>query len=143
MFEILSILGSLASIASLAQQIGLSATSDGRPDVSDFIRRVRASLTPAQRNALSIKGADEIVGVLIIDPGLLKEIRKQIEGCIERYKKAMSHPSQAERSVADTRAERCVCEFLNKIKRRNDGELPAGQFRDWWKSYRCVDDYEY
>lgn len=142
MLEILTIIGSLASIASMAIQAGASLRADGTVDVDDTLGRVE--LNEQQQQALQFEGAREIVGVLIIDQGLLNDIRKIIDGCIARYRGMLKKASsRAQADQADKSAERCVCDALNRIKRRNSGQLPTGPFQNWWNSYRCVDDFDY
>ena len=142
MLEILTIIGSLASIASLAVQAGTSLRSDGSVDVDNALGRVE--LNEQQQQALQVEGAREIIGILIIDQGLLDDIRKIIDGCIARYRGMLKKASnRAQADQADKSAERCVCDALNRIKRRNNGQLPPGSFQNWWKSYRCIDDFDY
>jgi len=142
MIEILSIIGSLASIASLAVQVGVPVRPDGTIDVRAAIARLR--LTKQQEDALKREGAEEIVGILIIDEELLNDIEGRIQRCIEKYRAAIDgERKRGELDVADKSAERCVCDALNRIKRRNAGNLPPGDFERWWISYRCVDDYDY
>lgn len=144
MGEILAIIGSLASIASLAIQLGVPVTTEGQADTRGILARIRDRLTPEQKRTLEIPGAVEIVGILIIDSDLLDTIQTNIEQCIQRYRLAIRTISKRGASdVVDRQAERCVCDALNRIKRRNNGNLPAGSFENWWQSYRCVDDYDY
>ena len=142
MLEILSIIGSLASIASLAVQVGASLRSDGTVDVDDTLGRIE--LNQQQEEALQVEGSRELIGVLIIDQGLLGDIQKIIDGCIQRYRMNLKKASsRADADLADRSAERCVCDALNRIKRRNNGQLPSGEFQKWWKSFRCIDDFDY
>lgn len=144
MGEILAIIGSLASIASLAIQLGVPVTTEGQPDTRGILARIRDRLTPEQQRTLDIPGAVDIIGVLIIDSDLLDTIQRNIEQCIQRYKSAIRTAStRAASDVVDRQAERCVCDALNRIKRRNNGNLPPGPFENWWHSYRCVNDYDY
>jgi hypothetical protein len=142
MEAVLAVLGSLASIASLAIQTGVPMNSSGRPDFRSVLSRLR--LTPRQAQTLKIEGAETIIELLIIDGDLLKASTESIKRCLERYKAALKQAAdRRERERADKQAERCVCEWLNRIKQRNGGTLPEGKFNDWWQSYRCIDDFDY
>ncbi|MFG1372394.1 hypothetical protein V5F32_09490 [Xanthobacter oligotrophicus] len=141
--ELLSIIGSLASIASLAVQFGVLRYADGSVNIHAAIEGIRNRLTTSQQEALKIDGAAEFISILVIDPELLSDINKAIQLCIKRYRdRLQSGKSQAEREVADRQAERCVCENLNRVRRRNGGSLP-GEMEKWWIQYRCISDFDY
>jgi hypothetical protein len=140
MLDILTTIASLASIASLAIQVGIP----GSPDFGAVLRNLRSRLTGPQQAALDTPGAEELIILLIIDPDLLDDLKKSIEHCVEQYRRAIrGGKTRSKRDVIDHEAERCVCENLNRLKRRNGGKLPDGKFSDWWESYRCEDDYDF
>lgn len=144
MLEALSTISSLASIASLAVQLGIPLSADGRPDIAGALDALKQRLTAPQKRSLELPGAEEIVSLLIIDQDLLDVIEASIRDCIKRYKAAITKAKrQAEQEAVDRQAERCVCAALNRIKRRNGGTLPPGPFFNWWLSYQCVDDHDY
>lgn len=143
MIEILSVLANLSQIASLALQAGLprAMLSDGSSVVVGF---EKLKLTKSQLETLEREGAKEIISILYIDKGLLSDISHNIQNCIEKYRAAIKVAvSQSQQHVVDRAAERCVCDALNRIKRRNNGVLPSGDFERWWTSYRCTDDFDY
>lgn len=75
---------------------------------------------------------------LVIDPGLLGDLREDVEKAIKTYRECLRKASRPpERDACDRRAERNVCEFLNRIRDRNNEELPDF-LQNEWVSYRCV-----
>ena len=142
MLEILQYIESLSSIASLVLQAHVSLRSDSTADIQEALGRIE--LTDQQKEELSRNGAIEIVAIFVIDRDLLEEIEKMIRKCISHYRITIQKTgNRGSSDIADRQAERCVCDALNRIKRRNDGKLPAGDFQRWWTSYRCVDDFDY
>lgn len=141
---VLETIASLITIALFFRDIGLPQTTSGVPDAEAMRRAMASQLGEAEQVALEMPGALEVVALLIIDPDLLDDLKRRVEDCIAKYRRAMGAGGpRGQQDVADKQAERCVCDALNRIKRRNDGKLPGGRFLDWWKSYRCVDDYNY
>ncbi|MEP1422607.1 MAG: hypothetical protein ABJK59_12625 [Erythrobacter sp.] len=143
MLEILSVFGSLSSIAALLNQRRGQLGFAQNLDIPAQIEAVEDELNDRQRRALSLQGAEEIISLLVIDEDLLRDLTMQIEKCIHSYRMALRGPNRRYRERADRQAERCVCEALNRIRQRNQGTLPPGRFSDWWISYRCLEDNDY
>ena len=145
MLEALTVIASLASIASLAIQLGVPVLADGSIDFRAVIDRIRSRLSPDEQKALDTPGAEKVISLLIIDEELLRDLKGAAERCLSAYRAQLKHGADRRyREKADRDAERCVCENLNRIKQRNDGLLPGeGPWERWWKSYRCIDDFNY
>jgi hypothetical protein len=143
MLSVLTFIASLASIASLAIQLGVPVTVDGRPNFRALIVRLRSRLSPDEQKVLDTPGSKDIIELLIIDEDLLRDLKEASERCLSRYRVALKDVGERiRREKADRDAERCVCENLNRIKKRNGGKLPPGDpWQRWWISYRCIDDF--
>jgi len=139
----LTFIASLASIASLAIQLGVPVLADGRVDFGAVIGRLRSRLSPDDQKVLDTPGSQEIISLLIIDEGLLRDLKEAADRCLSRYRSELKGGrDRIHREKADRDAERCVCENLNRIKQRNGGKLPPGDpWQRWWVSYRCIDDF--
>ena len=137
--EVLENLANLATVATFVLEFRSDLPLVG---LTGIINRIRGRLTPAQTEALERPGAEAIIGVLVIDPDLLDDLKRELAGCTEKYRKRLKGGSRSDRDAADHQAERCVCEILNRIRRRNKGVLP-GDLADPWQSYKCVEDWDY
>jgi hypothetical protein len=144
MLAALSFIASLASIASLAIQLGVPVSSDGSVDYGAVLAGLRSRLSPSQRKVLDTPGSQEVISLLIIDEDLLRDLKEAAERCLSGYRSALRRGAdRIHREKADRDAERCVCENLNRIKKRNKGVLPSGDpWQRWWASYRCIDDFD-
>ena len=79
------------------------------------------------------------VAKLVINPDLLDDLTQDVQGSITDYRDCLNASTRPqERDACDRRAERRVCETLNRIRDRNDDELPTDYLNDQWTSYRCV-----
>jgi hypothetical protein len=143
MLDALSFIASLASIASLAIQLGVPVLADGRANFGAVLARLRSRLNPDEQRVLDTPGSQQVISLLIIDEDLLRDLKEAAERCLSSYRSALKHGiDRIHREKADRDAERCVCENLNRIKKRNGGALPSeGPWQHWWASYRCIDDF--
>jgi hypothetical protein len=70
---------------------------------------------------------------------LLEELKNQVSEAIDEEIKclrAASTPQAKDR--CDRRAEKNVCDALNRIKDRNNNELPTDELKNQWEAYGCV-----
>lgn len=80
-----------------------------------------------------------LIQLLVIDPGLLSTLKDKIKSAIEAYKACLSTASRPqENDACDRRAERDICDTLNRIKSRNNGVLPDHELDNQWQSFGCV-----
>lgn len=79
------------------------------------------------------------VGKLVIDRELLRGLTADVSESVKAYMDCLHHSrTPQERDGCDRRAERRVCETLNRIRARNQGQLPTDYLRHQWESYGCV-----
>lgn len=89
--------------------------------------------------ALDTADGVALVSLLVIDPELLEDLTEQAEEGIEKYRACLrSASSPQERAACDRRAERDVCDTLNRIRDRNNDKLPGAFLDGQWQSFRCV-----
>lgn len=84
---------------------------------------------------------DEIkfVAKLIIDDDLLRELSDLANGAIHRERNCLKKATDAQsRDACARRAEKDVCDLLNRILDRNQDELPTEELKKRWLSYRCA-----
>ncbi|MEK6372732.1 MAG: hypothetical protein AABO58_08550 [Acidobacteriota bacterium] len=79
------------------------------------------------------------VNLLVIDPDLLDDLTEQTQDGVKRYRQCLKQASQPqERAACDRKAEKDVCDTLNRIKDRNEDQLPTNYLDKQWKSFGCV-----
>lgn len=86
-----------------------------------------------------IDDATPLIALLVIDPGLLEVLEGKVKNAIGAYRdciKAANRPQ--EDTACDRKAERDVCDSLNRIMDRNDGVLPSQYLQKQRKSFGCV-----
>ena len=83
--------------------------------------------------------AQGLVALLVIDPGLLADLSETGRGAIDSYRGCLRKASRTQESDAcDRRAERDICDALNRVRNRNKGNLPTDFLKNQWDSYGCV-----
>lgn len=107
--------------------------------VSDIRKyfEARGELPP---EGLADPDAVEFVALLTINRDLLSDLEAAANEGVTRYRDCLKKASKRqERDACDRRAERDICETLNRIKERNQGHLPTKHLRDQWSSFGCVE----
>ena len=80
-----------------------------------------------------------LINLLVIDEGLLKTLTDQVRKAIAAYDRCLKRgKTRQDRNACDVRAERDVCEALNRIMDRNEDKIPGDFLNGQWKSFRCV-----
>jgi hypothetical protein len=106
------------------------------------IENIRAYFGRSRREAPSEFSPDEaqgLVALLVIDPDLLGDITDKVRGAIDAYRSCLRKALRPQENAAcDRRAERDVCDALNRIKDRNKDELPTDFLKGQWDSFGCV-----
>ena len=154
MTESLKTLAELSEIASFfLASLGEARHVFQSQDKADQNRRLRERIEPllsfhpqnlAWKARLDTPGAVDVIRILIIDPEYYEVVIKEIRRARDKEMRGMAeNPNRSDRDVEEKRAERLICEFLNRIRRRNDGEIPDGECHKWWVSYRCSEDWDY
>jgi len=88
---------------------------------------------------LDIDDVTPLIALLVIDPELLGVLNDKVKKAIGAYKDCIRVASRPQEDAAcDRKAERDVCDSLNRIMDRNDGELPTRYLQNQWKSFGCV-----
>lgn len=86
-----------------------------------------------------IEDSAPLVALLVIDPGLLEVLEDKVKNAIATYKNCIKAASRPQEDAAcDRKAERDVCDSLNRIMDKNDGELPTQFLKNQWRSFGCV-----
>ncbi|AGC77940.1 hypothetical protein LX97_03386 [Nonlabens dokdonensis] len=82
---------------------------------------------------------DFIDSLMQIDMRILDTIRKDINEAIKKYTECLKDAiNRQEKNACDIRAERAVCDSLNRIMDRNGDNLPSKYLKNQWKSFKCV-----
>ena len=124
--------GSACSIASFLISSDLRATA---ANVREFLSEVPAKF---HDDLVSDEGLD-LVNLLVIDQNLLDDLTDDVQNSETEYRKCLRKgKTPQQRDVCDRRAERRICETLNRIRDRNDDQIPTDYLRDRWTSYGCV-----
>ena len=80
-----------------------------------------------------------LVALLVIDPGLLDHLTGTVSAASQAYMTCLRDASTVqEKAACDRRAERDICDTLNRIRDRNADDLPTGYLRNQWTSYGCI-----
>ncbi len=81
-----------------------------------------------------------LINLLVIDPELLKTLRGLVDDAQKDHSTCMSNAGKsiAERDKCDILAQRDICDLLNRIRDRNDDELPVAELMNLWTSWKCV-----
>ena len=82
----------------------------------------------------------DFVGSLMkIDSRILEVIGDNINDAIDNYAICLkSANGRQEKNACDIRAERAVCDSLNRIMDKNNDELPSEYLKSQWDSFRCI-----
>jgi hypothetical protein len=104
-------------------------------NVRDFFRRNPSNLSTQFERPQELAFLQR----LVIDPELLEELTGEVPGAIgaeiKCLKAARTHQAK---DACGRRAEKSVCDALNRIQDRNHDDLPTEYLKDRWNSYRCV-----
>ena len=136
MMEFLQNLAELSEIASLYVVLADKYKKDLPSSV--IYRQLDEQLSPSQRSLLEDPENQRIVEALIIDKGLLDTIEKKIEQVAEDYQRRLNARTPQEREAADWVADRQICEWLNRVRDKNGGDLPTEKLRNFWAAHSCI-----
>ncbi|HEX8412247.1 MAG TPA: hypothetical protein VF883_25590 [Thermoanaerobaculia bacterium] len=79
------------------------------------------------------------VELLVIDEALLEQLTEQTEEGVKSYTKCLkAAATPQQRAACDRRAEKDVCDTLNRIRDRNEDKLPTDYLDKQWRSFGCV-----
>lgn len=135
--DALSLFGFVSSSCSIASFLISSDLRSTIENVRKFLSEVPAKY---HRELTTPEGVDWI-GLLVIDPDLLDDLVERVRTSEKEYRECIRSSSSAqERDSCDRRAQRNVCETLNRIRDRNQDVLPTDFLRKRWESYRCIAD---
>jgi len=128
------LIGSVCSIASYLSSINQEASSNNINDyISDIPEKYREDIISDEGIAF--------INLLIIDNELLNDLIKDVQVSENAYRDclriARGQRSQV-RDGCDRKAERLICETLNRVMDRNDSVLPTEFLKARWISYQCA-----
>jgi hypothetical protein len=104
-------------------------------NIRAFFTRQKAEPPPG----FSPDEAAGLIALLVIDKDLLDDLTGIIRDAIERYRTCLRRAARPQESDAcDRRAERDICDSLNRIRNRNKDNLPTDFLKSQWDSYGCV-----
>ncbi len=130
--SVLAYIDTAVGVATFLVSERLPATVE---NIRAFFRRER--LEPP--TGFSPEEAQGLVALLVIDPDLLDDLTDKVRGAIDSYRSCLRKASRPqENDACDRRAERDVCDTLNRIKNRNKDNLPTDFLNNQWESYGCV-----
>ena len=125
-------ISSACSIASFLISSDLKATTQ---TVRGFLSKIPENY----RDDISSEEGLKLVNLLIIDPELLDDLTDDVHNYEKDYRRCLRRgKSPQERDRCDRRAERGICETLNRIMDKNEEEIPTEYLRTRWSSHRCV-----
>jgi hypothetical protein len=123
---------SACNIASFLISSGLRATAT---NVQEFFAEVP---TKFHDDLVSDDGL-ELINLLVIDQDLLDDLIDDLRNSETEYRKCLRKgKTPQQRDACDRRAERRICETLNRIQDKNKDQLPTDCLRGRWTSYQCV-----
>lgn len=86
-----------------------------------------------------IEDANNLIQNLIIHPEILEVLQFKVKDALTIYKQCLlKAKKQQENHACDVRAEREVCDILNRILDRNNNKLPSKILQNHWVSFGCV-----
>lgn len=130
---------SVLTYISTAVAVARFLTSEELATTIENIREYFARLGDRTPPDLDTPDALGLIELLVIDSELLDDLSRQIDRGVGAYRKCLSKASTVhERAACDRRAEKDVCDTLNRVMDRNDDELPSNYLRDQWTSFQCV-----
>lgn len=113
--------------------------SERLPATIENIRAFFRRTAREQPSAFTPEEGQGLVSLLIIDPELLRDLSDIVKRAIEKYRACLRAAARPQESDAcDRRAERDICDALNRIRNRNNGDLPTDFLQNQWASYGCV-----
>ncbi|TAL82580.1 MAG: hypothetical protein EPN74_16900 [Rhodanobacter sp.] len=131
--SILAYIDTAVGVATFLMSERLPATVE---NIRSFFKREKRDPPPN----FSPDEAQGLVALLIIDPDLLKDLSERVRKAIEAYRYCLRKAVRPqENDACDRRAERDICDTLNRIKSRNKGNLPTDILNNQWHSFGCVD----
>lgn len=130
--SVLAYIDTAVAVATFLVSERLPATVES---IRSFFRREEREPPPG----FSPDEAQGLVALLVIDPGLLGDLTGKVRGAIDSYRNCLRNALRTqENDACDRRAERDVCDALNRIRNRNKGDLPTDFLINQWDSYGCV-----
>jgi hypothetical protein len=132
----LSIVASVLSITRSVKE--LKRKNDSSKE--DALALFRRGANKAEKDILSRPGASAaVLQMMIISDALLQQLDREARRCEKRHieDREEADGNHGKLQQADNKATQCMCNVLRALKSFNNDELPAGDFQDWWDSYRC------
>ncbi len=131
--SLFNFLGSVASIASLLISLG-------RKEITlETIEEFREQIPQKYWKDLTSEEGLGLIALLVIDSDLLDDLTQDVQSAQGEYRRCLKRAqTSTARDACDRRAERRICETLNRIKDRNNDKLPTDFLRNTWTSYRCM-----
>lgn len=127
----LEYINTAVTLASFLVSQDLQATAE---NVRSFFRRNPSDLA----NKFEQTHELAFVAKLVIDPELLEELSGSVADAIGEEVDCYSKATTPQKKDACARkAEKSVCDSLNRIKDRNNDDLPTSDLYNAWESYRC------
>jgi hypothetical protein len=129
----------ISSVLSITRSV-IDLAKSGNLSKEDALALFRGRADKHQRDILdrpNITAA--ILQMTTIAPGLLQQLDNEARACEVTHIKARKAAGNDEmkKDQADIDAAQCMCSVLRDLKRYNKGQLPAGDFQNWWDSYSC------
>lgn len=82
---------------------------------------------------------DFVASLITIDPIILNVLNDKVKDAIASYADCLRQAiSPQENAACDRRAERSVCDTLNRLMDRNIGVLPSDYLKNQWAAFGCV-----
>ncbi len=86
-----------------------------------------------------LEDVQQLIALLIIDPDLLSDLMDSVRRAADEYRTCLRNVQRPqERAACDRRAERDICDTLNRVRDRNGGDIPTDYLNDQWNSYGCI-----
>lgn len=130
--EVLEYINTATAVAAFLISADLTATLQ---NVREYFRSHPSALSA------QFEQPDEIafVRALVIDRELLEALSDDVTGAIMAERDCLKRSSTPqEKDACGRRAEKRVCDSLNRIRDRNEDSLPTDFLNRRWRSYRCA-----
>jgi uncharacterized membrane protein YheB (UPF0754 family) len=139
----LTVLSAIFTIASSAivinKELNLSLGESIKKSLRKFIDE-NNELSSKEIDYLKRNDVSNTIEVIAkgIFPDLLETYKDKILECHEKHIDEIKDSNLSEeRDKSESDASRCICEFLNRIKRHNKGLIEETNLNQFWEVYRC------
>jgi hypothetical protein len=129
----------IASVLSITRSV-IELAKSGNLSIEDALAVFRGRANKSQKDILNRPNITEaILQMTTIAPALLQQLDDEARACEAAHIKARKAAGneQVKKDQADIDAAQCMCSVLRDLKRYNKGQLPKGDFQNWWDSYGC------